>query len=65
MNTYLSISEYARQASILNVSLTSEALQRTKAAAVDEVLTDEVSPALRRIPIEWPDSQGDSARRGS
>jgi hypothetical protein len=34
--------------------LTAETLRRAERAAVRDVLTREVSPALRRVPIRWP-----------
>ena len=56
-----------RQAAIearLVLQLTSRALRKTEAAAFRDVLTDEVSEALRRAPIRWPE-QSAAERRGS
>jgi anti-sigma factor RsiW len=36
------------------LGLTARALRDAQQAAVKEVLVDEVSPALRRVPIRWP-----------
>ena len=36
------------------LGLTARALRDAKQAAVKDVLADEVSPALRRVPIRWP-----------
>jgi len=46
------------------LQLTSRALRRTERAAVQKVLTDEVSQALRRVPISWPEP-GAAQRSGS
>ena len=56
-----------RQAAIearMVLQLTSRALRKTEAAAFKEVLTDEVSEALRRAPIRWPERSA-AERRGS
>jgi hypothetical protein len=53
----------AREARMV-LQLTSHALRRTERAAVQEVLTDEVSRALRRVPISWPE-RGATPRSGS
>jgi hypothetical protein len=53
----------SRQARMV-LRLASEALQRAKDVAVDDVLGDEVSPALRRLPIDWPTSEAVATRRG-
>lgn len=37
------------------LGLTSQALRRTEQAAFRDVLVNEVSPALRRVPIDWPE----------
>ncbi len=37
------------------LGLTSRALRRTEQVAFRDVLADEVSGALRRVPIEWPE----------
>ena len=53
----------ARQTRMV-LRLTSQALRRTGQVVIRDVLTDEVSPALRRVPIAWP--QPSSAhKRGS
>jgi len=36
------------------LGLTARALREVRQAAVTEVLAEEVSPALRRVPIRWP-----------
>ena len=46
------------------LQLTSRALRKTEAAAFRDVLTDEVSGALRRAPIRWPERSA-AERRGS
>ncbi len=38
------------------LGLTSQALRKTEQAAFRDVLADEVSVALRRVPIEWPET---------
>ena len=48
----------------LVLGLTSRALQRSERAVLHDVLTDEVSPALRRVPIQWPARRA-GERRGS
>jgi len=56
-----------RQAAVearMVLQLTSRALRKTEAAAFREVLTDEVSEALRRAPIRWPERSA-AERRGS
>jgi len=46
------------------LQLTSRALRKTEVAAFRDVLTDEVSEALRRAPIRWPE-RSVAERRGS
>jgi len=46
------------------LQLASKALLQTEKAAFQEVLTEEVSEALRRVPIEWPE-RSVAQRRGS
>ena len=41
------------------LGLTSQALRKTEQAAFRDVLADEVSSALRRVPIEWPEPVSD------
>jgi prophage antirepressor-like protein len=53
----------AREARMV-LHLTSRALRKTEAAAFRDVLTDEVSQALRRTPIRWPERSA-AERRGS
>jgi len=53
----------AREARMV-LQLTSRALRKTEAAAFRDVLTDEVSEALRRAPIRWPERSA-AERRGS
>ncbi len=43
--------------------LASQTLRRTEQAAVKQVLTGEVAPAMRRIPIRWPQSKRPDSRR--
>jgi hypothetical protein len=57
------LEQAARDARMV-LQLTSRALRRTERAAVRDVLTDEVSQALRRVPIQWPDRSA-AQRRGS
>jgi len=56
--------ERAAMEARLVLGLTSRALQRSGEAARREVLTNEVSPALRRVPIQWH-GQRAGGRRGS
>jgi hypothetical protein len=56
--------EQAAQEARMVLELTSRALRRTEQAAVRDVLTDEVSQALRRVPIQWP-ARSAAQRRGS
>lgn len=57
------LEQAARDARMV-LQLTSRALRRTEQAAVGDVLTDEVSQALRRVPIQWPERSA-AQRRGS
>ena len=41
------------------LGLTSQALRQTEQAAFRDVLADEISGALRRVPIEWPEPVSD------
>ena len=41
------------------LGLTSQALRKTEQAAFRDVLADEISGALRRVPIEWPEPSSD------
>lgn len=43
---------------------TARALDRTRQAAIRSVLVDEVSGALRQVPIHWPDAKPDQPRAG-
>jgi hypothetical protein len=43
-------------------ALTAQAMRRTERAA-DQVLAEEVSPAVRRVPIRWPESTHAEPRR--
>jgi len=59
--------EEIRQAAIdarMVLQLTSRALHQTETAAFQDVLTGEVSEALRRAPIRWPERSA-AERRGS
>ena len=47
------------------LSLTVSALRRSRHVAVRDVLAGEVSPALRRIPVRLPGSEGAEPRRDS
>jgi anti-sigma factor RsiW len=53
----------AREARMV-LRLTGQALRRTERVAFDDVLTDEVSRALRRMPIQWGE-RGGAERSGS
>jgi anti-sigma factor RsiW len=46
------------------LGLTARALRDARQAAVKDVLADEVSPALRKVPIRWP-GERDAERRES
>ena len=46
------------------LGLTARALRDARQAAVEDVLADEVSPALRRVPIRWP-GESEKKRRES
>ncbi len=48
----------------LVLQLSSRALRRTEQAAFRDVLTEEISGALRRAPIQWPE-RSVAERRGS
>ena len=50
----------------LVLRMTADALRRVERAAVDDVLTDEVSPALSKAQIRWPrpSAAGDAKRGG-
>jgi len=45
------------------LSLASQTLRRTERAAVNQVLAGEIVPAVRRIPIRWPQSKRPDSRR--
>lgn len=45
------------------LNLTARALRKTERAAVDRVLADEVSPALKSVPIQWPGSSTTGRRK--
>jgi anti-sigma factor RsiW len=53
----------AREARMV-LQLASQALRRTEQAVVRDVMTDEVSRALRRVPVQWPERSA-VQRRGS
>jgi predicted anti-sigma-YlaC factor YlaD len=57
------LAQAAREARMV-LQLTSRALRRAERAAVRDVLTDEVSRALRRVPVQWPEHSA-ARRRGS
>jgi anti-sigma factor RsiW len=61
--TEAEIEQAAREARMV-LQLTSRALRRTEQAAVRDVLTEEVSQALRRVPVQWPERSA-AQRRGS
>jgi len=44
------------------LALTARALRDARQVAVKDVLADEVSPALRRVPIRWPGGANDERR---
>lgn len=56
--------ERAAMQARLVLGVASRALQRTEETAVREVLAEEISPALRRVPIQWPERDA-RERRGS
>jgi anti-sigma factor RsiW len=41
------------------LKLTAKAVNRAERAVVDQVLGEGVSPALRRVPLQWPAATGD------
>ena len=45
------------------MAITAGAFDRSRHAAFDRVIEGEVSPAIRRIPIHWPESGQDDPRR--
>jgi len=45
------------------LAVTARALRRTERAAYDRVLVGHVSPAVRRIPIRWPEAPSSDSRR--
>jgi anti-sigma factor RsiW len=53
----------AREARLV-LGVASRALQRSEEVAIRDVLAEEVSPALRRAPIRWPEPSA-GERRGS
>ena len=57
------LEQAARQARMV-LRLTADALQRSERAALRDVLSEEVAPALRRVPIAWPEKNANQ-RRGS
>jgi anti-sigma factor RsiW len=57
------LAQAAREARMV-LELTSRALRRTERAVVRDVMTDEVSRALRRVPVQWPERSA-AQRRGS
>lgn len=48
----------------LVLKMASDALKRTERTAFRDVVADELGGALRRAPVEWPDTSG-GQRRGS
>jgi predicted anti-sigma-YlaC factor YlaD len=56
--------QHASREARMVLRLASGALRRTEQAAFKTVLAGEVSSALRRVPIRWPDRE-DAGRRGS
>ncbi len=48
----------------LVLSLTSDALRKSGVVAVRDVLAEEVSPALQKVPVRWPAGPADGRRRG-
>ena len=42
--------------------MTADALRKTERATVEGVLADEVAPALRSVPIQWPGTSGKQRR---
>ena len=53
----------AGQEARMVLAVTARALRRTERAAYDRVLVGEVSPAVRRIPIRWPEAPPPDSRR--
>ena len=53
----------AGQEARMVLAVTARALRRTERAAYDRVLVGEVSPAVRRIPIRWPEAPSPDSRR--
>ena len=46
------------------LGLTAKALRKTEQAAFQSVLTEEVSPALRSVPIKWPGASAGRRKGG-
>lgn len=46
------------------LALTAQALRKTERTVTRDVLADEVSPALRRVPIRWPSREADRTTGG-
>jgi RNA polymerase sigma-70 factor (ECF subfamily) len=57
------LEQAAREARLV-LQFASRALHRTEQAAFRDILTDEVSTALQRVPIQWPERSAEQ-RRGS
>lgn len=53
----------AAQEMRLVLSLTSDALRKSGVVAVRDVLAEEVSPALQKMPVRWPAGSVDGQRR--
>ena len=60
--TFAEIEQAAREARQV-LELTAQTLHRSRQAALEQVLEGQISPALRRIPIQWPESPPTTSRR--
>jgi anti-sigma factor RsiW len=59
--TELELARAATEARMV-LGMTANALRKTERATVEGVLADEVAPALRSVPIQWPGTSGNQRR---
>ncbi len=55
--------QVAAQEARIALELVGDALRRTRRVAVRDVLIDEVSGTLRKVPVEWPEPSNPENRR--
>ena len=61
--TRTELAQAAAQARMI-FKLTADAMEKTEQVVIRDVLAAEVSPALRKVPVQWP-TRDESARRKS